>query len=134
MTAQAKQTRFDTTNITCAVERMRANAIINAQMNVEGLSMIGFNLPLFTSSKREEDGLLILAQWAIEPIRKNPAKFMRFPEVGEDALHQRAHNLFLHLSKRKDITEQFLDSAAERMSQAISMQMSLFAKTERKTA
>lgn len=122
MTQKIKtQDAFSNTSIKTPFEKMRARAIVNASLNAQGLSLINFNLTAFLS--RPNDATLILCLWAIEPIQQYSEKFRQHPQEGENALIDRVHNLAIHLQKRSDLPQNFLEHAQAQMKEAITKEM-----------
>ncbi len=98
---------FKETTIKTAFEQMRANAIINAEHNARGISIIDFNITTFLSKRRQKDALFILGLWAVQPIKQNTERFKDHPIQGQTALQKRAENLIDHLNRRPDISDEF---------------------------
>ncbi len=98
---------------------MRACAIINANLDVRGLSLINFNLTTFMGKGRQKDALFILSLWAIEPVRKQTQRFIESPKAGEAALIKRTDNLIVYLKKRSDASDCFIENATSQMTDRI---------------
>ncbi|PCI57076.1 MAG: hypothetical protein COB36_02060 [Alphaproteobacteria bacterium] len=111
--------KFKGTNIKTPFEIMRAGAIIHANMDTRGLSLINFNLTTFLQRGREEDAYSILSFWAIEPIKHQVQRFIQNPEAGREALIKRVEKLIEHLEKRNDTSDYFLETVFTRMTQHI---------------
>ncbi|PCK00499.1 MAG: hypothetical protein COA45_01585 [Zetaproteobacteria bacterium] len=110
---------FKGTNIKTPFEIMRARSIIHAEINTRGLSLIGFNLTTFMAKGREKDAYFILSLWAVEPISHHVQTFRQNPTIGQQALIKRAKKLIMHLEKRSDTSEKFLDTALQQMTENI---------------
>ena len=124
MSTELAISEFKGTNIKTPFEVMRAGAIIHAKMDTRGLSLINFNLTTFLERGREEDSYFILSLWAVEPIKHQTQKFRLSPELGQQALVKRAENLIMHLEKRADTSEYFLNTVLARMTQHINRTLS----------
>lgn len=116
---------FKGTTIKNAFEQMRANAIINAENSVRGISIINFNIGCFLTSKRKDDALFILCHWAIQPIRDNPERFKMHPQDGLHALQHRVKKLVDHLAERADITPEFAQKILDRSYNVIQDEINL---------
>ncbi len=117
---------FTGTGIKTPFDQMRANAMINARHDTRGMSIIIFNLNAFLQQARHEDIYHILSLWAIEPLKRSPAKFRKYPEAGEKALYKRAKALQENLYKTPHIPDWLSESALEYMFNAIEQEMSIF--------
>ena len=119
MSTEIAISEFKGTNIKTPFEVMRAGAIIHANMDTRGLSLINFNLTTFLERGREEDAYSILSFWAIEPIKHQVQRFIQSPQAGQEALIKRAEKLIEHLAKREDTSDYFLETVFARMTQHI---------------
>lgn len=124
MSPSLKPEDFKGTTIKTAFEQMRANAILNAENNVRGMSIINFNVACFLGKHRHNDALFIFAHWAIQPIKKDSERFKRNPIEGQDALKLRANQLTTHLSQREDISEEFSQTLLHHMKNVIAKEIS----------
>lgn len=116
---------FKGTNIKTPFERMRAKAIICANMDTRGLSLISFNLTTFLKKGREDDAFYILSHWAIEPTKQHTLKFHQNPQTGQQALIGRAEKLIEYLEKREDTSDYFLETVLQYMTQHIKDEITL---------
>lgn len=114
---------FSGTGIKTPFDQMRANAMINAKHDVRGMSIINFNINAFLQQARHDDLYYILCQWAVEPIKRSPSKFKRYPEAGERALHKRAIALKNNFVKTPHMPDWLADTALEMMHSAIEEEM-----------
>ena len=112
---------FPGTGIKNPAEKMRAMAIINAKDDLAGISKINFSLTAFLQKGHFTDICIVLEQWATEPIRNTPNKFIRFPEAGKQALIHRSNKLLDNLKQRRDLSppnirtiKTFMHNAIER--------------------
>lgn len=119
MSTELAINKFKGTNIKTPFEIMRAGAIIHANMDTRGLSLINFNLTTFLQKGREEDAYFILSLWAIEPIKHQVQRFIQNPKAGQQALIKRTEKLMEHLAKREDTSDYFLETVFARMTQHI---------------
>lgn len=110
---------FKGTGIKTAFEQMRANAIINADNNARGLSIINFNITAFLARRRQKDALFILGLWAISPIKSNLERFKNYPTDGQKALEKRAENLIVNLQQRPDFSNDFAQELLDHIKTAI---------------
>lgn len=121
---------FKGTGIKTAFEQMRANAIINAENNKRGISIINFNLTAFLHERRQNDLLFILKNWAVQPLRKDLSRFKFAAREGQKALEHRAQQLANHLSARNDITQEAIKTALSHMNETIAEEISLLRVAE----
>lgn len=124
MSTKLTLSQFKGTNIKTPFEIMRANAIIDANMDIRGLSLINFNLTTFLKRGREEDAYFILSFWAIAPIKHQAQKFIQNPQAGQQALIKRTEKLIERLAEREDTSEYFLETVFTRMTQHINRTLS----------
>lgn len=110
---------FSGTTIKTAFDQMRANAVINAQHDTRGLSIISFNISAFIQDARYDDAYFLLNKWAVAPILRSPSKFKRYPRAGHDALYKRAMTLAQDLSDKRLIPYWFVESIMEQMNEQI---------------
>lgn len=121
---------FAGTQIKTPFEKMRANAIVNAKYDTCGLSIISFNVFAFLQHGKSEDAYFLLRRWAIEPIKRNPVKFMKYPEAGYSALIKRVMKLDRDLAIKQNIPDWFAERATAQMRKAVDdMMYSLQQKT-----
>lgn len=114
---------FSNIGITAPFDQMRANAMINAQHDKRGLSVILFNINAFLMQGRRRDILNILKLWAVEPIKRNKHKFKQHPEAGLRALCNRIKTLETSLSGQPGVGCLFTKDAAADMIAAVEKQM-----------
>lgn len=114
---------FSNTGIKAPFDQMRANAMINAQHDTRGLSVLLFNINAFLLQGRRRDIMSILQLWAIEPIKRNKHKFKQHPEAGLRALYNRIHTLEEKLSGQPGIGCLFTKDAAAEMNAMVEQQM-----------
>lgn len=119
MTIKSSSNGFKGTNIKTPFEVMRASAIINANIDTRGLSLINFNLTTFLKKGREEDCYFILSLWAVIPIKNRPQHYIKHPQTGQQALIKRTEELINHLKKRSDTSDYFIEIAHNRMTQNV---------------
>lgn len=119
MTTILSSKKFKGTNIKTPFEVMRASAIINANIDVRGLSLINFNLTTFLEKGREEDSYFILSLWAVMPIKNQMQRFIEQPQSGQQALIRRVEELLTHLTKRSDTSDYFIEMAYKKMTHNI---------------
>ncbi len=110
---------FSGTTIKTAFDQMRANAVINAQHDTRGLSVISFNISAFIQDARYDDAYFLLNKWAVAPIIRSPSKFKRYPRAGHDALYKRAITLAQDLSDKRLIPYWFVESIMKQMNEQI---------------
>lgn len=125
---------FNGTTIKTAFEQMRANAIINAENSIRGVSIIDFNIGSFLGPRRQQDALFILGHWAIQPIRLNTSRFIEQPQRGKDALEHRARQLINHLENRAEVSHDFAATILEHIQKIIAEEINLLAAIEPQTA
>jgi len=124
---------FTGTGIKTPFDQMRANAMINARHDTRGMSIIIFNLNAFLQQARHEDIYHILSLWAVEPIKRSPAKFKKHPEAGEKALYKRAKALQENLYKTPHIPDWLSETSLEHMFASIEKEMSIFALDQKQS-
>ena len=95
---------FSSTGLNSPAEKVRAMAIITATDDTAGLSKIGFSLTVLLQKNSFKDACYVMGQWATEPVRRSPGKFVRFPAAGKEALRTRADAMLDHLADRPDLT------------------------------
>jgi hypothetical protein len=95
---------FTGTNIKSPAEKMRAMTIITATNDTDGLNKINFSLTFFLQKGSFIDLCYVMGQWATEPVRRSPGKFIRFPVAGKEALKTRSDALLDHLAQRPDLS------------------------------
>ena len=117
--------KFKGTCINTPFEKMRARALISADMDARGISLINFNLTAFLHYDKRPGAYLILSLWASEPIRKQVNKFRAYPDEGKQALYKRVYMLGENLRHRKDLPKGFLDKAIIQMKQAVDNEIAL---------
>jgi len=110
---------FAGTRIKTPFEKMRANAIVNAKYDTCGLSIISFNVFAFLQHGKSEEAYFLLRRWAVEPIRRNPSKFVRYPEAGYSALMKRVMKLDRDLQIKQNIPDWFAEHATAQMRKAV---------------
>tara|TARA_R110001592_G_scaffold20926_11_gene84687 strand:+ start:3513 stop:3929 length:417 start_codon:yes stop_codon:yes gene_type:complete len=113
------------TGIKTPFDKMRANAMINARHDTRGMSIIEFNINAFLQQARHEDVYHILRLWAVEPLKRSPSKFQKYPEAGEKALYKRAQALKDNLLRAPHIGDWLAESASEHMSRAIEQELNV---------
>ncbi len=106
---------FVGTQIKTPFDQMRANAMINAQHDERGLSILHFNINAFMRDGRYEDLFYILKLWAVEPMKRQPQKFQRYPLAGYKALMGRIKILETSLAKRANMSQWFIETSAAQM-------------------
>lgn len=131
MSSDLNSRDFAGTNIKSPLEKMRAMSIITAKDDPTGLSMINFNLSNFLKKHNEEDIFFIFGQWATEPVKRSPGKFIRFPASGKEALITRTDALMRNLSQRQDINDNFIESASKYMYKAIDKEVMYLGTNDR---
>ncbi len=117
------QRDFSSIGIKAPFDQMRANAMINAQHDTRGLSVLLFNINAFLMQGRRRDLVNILQLWAIEPIKRNKHKFKQHPQAGLRALQNRIQVLEDTLSGQPGIGYLFTKDAAADMNAAVEKQM-----------
>ncbi len=117
---------FTGTGIKTPFDQMRANAMINAHHDTRGMSIIIFNLNAFLQQARHEDIYHILSLWAIEPLKRSPAKFRKYPKAGKKALYKRAKSLQEKLYKAPHIPDWLSETSLEYMYNSIEKEISAF--------
>ncbi len=110
-----KASDFEGTKIKSAFDQMRANAVINAQHDTRGLSIISFNICAFIQQARFDDAYFVLNEWAVAPLLRNPQKFRKYPRAGMNALYKRAQVLIKDMSKRQNIPYWFIERIQSEM-------------------
>lgn len=110
---------FAGTQIKTPFEKMRANAIVNAKYDTCGLSIISFNVFAFLQHGKSQDAHHLLCRWAVEPIRRNPSKFIKYPEAGYSALIKRVMKLDRDLAIKQNIPDWFAERATAQMRKAV---------------
>lgn len=116
---------FTGTGIKTPFDQMRANAMINAQHDTRGMSIINFNISAFLQQAKHDDIYYILSLWAVEPVKRSPAKFRKYAEAGERALYKRAEALKTNFLKTPHIADWLAETAAEHMFSAIEEEMNV---------
>ncbi len=114
---------FSSIGLTIPFDQMRANAMINAQHDTRGISVLLFNINAFLSQGRRRDILNILKMWAIEPIKRNKDQFEQHPEAGLRALMNRIQTLETSLSGQPGIGCLFTKDAAAGMNAMVEKEM-----------
>lgn len=114
---------FSSIGINAPFDQMRANAMINAQHDTRGLSVLLFNISAFLTQGRRKDTLNILKLWAVEPIKRNKAKFKQHPEAGLRALTNRVQILEDSLSGQPGIAYWFTKDAAAGMNAVVEQEI-----------
>lgn len=107
------------TEISTPFEKMRANTIVNAKYDTCGLSIISFNVFAFLQHGKSEDAYFLLCRWAIEPIKRNPSKFIKYPEAGYSALIKRVMKLDRDFAIKQNIPDWFAERATAQMRKAV---------------
>ncbi len=110
---------FSGTEIKKPAEKMRTMAIINAKDDAIGLNKINFSLTILLQKNSFKDICYIMGQWATEPVRRSPGKFIRFPAAGKDALKTRVDAMLDHLKQRPDLTDSNIETLKIYMHNAI---------------
>ncbi|MCK5374158.1 MAG: hypothetical protein KAJ40_02640 [Alphaproteobacteria bacterium] len=116
---------FSGTGIKTPFDQMRANAMINARHDTRGMSILIFNVNYFLQEARHQDLYYVLSTWAIEPMRRSPAKFKRYPEAGKKALYKRVDICKRNFYMARHIHDCFVDKIVEHMMIAIDNELSL---------
>jgi hypothetical protein len=116
---------FSDTGIKTPFDQMRANAMINAQHDTRGMSILVFNANYFLQEARHQDLYYILSLWAVEPTQRSPVKFRKYPEAGKNALYKRMDTFKEHFYKARHIHDCFIDKAIEHMIIAIDNELAL---------
>ncbi len=106
-------------------DQMRANAMINAQHDKRGMSILIFNANYFLQEARHQDLYYILSLWAVEPTKRSPAKFKKYPEAGRKALYKRVETFRKYFYMARHIHDCFVDKAIEHMMIAINNELSI---------
>ncbi len=114
---------FSGTGIKKPTEKMRAMTIITATDNAAGLNKINFSLTVLLQKSSFKDVCYTMGQWATEPVRRSPGKFIRFPAAGKEALNTRTDALLRHLSPRQDITDANIHSLKAYMNNAVDQEI-----------
>ncbi len=114
---------FSGTNIKTPAEKMRAVTIIKASDDTDGLNKINFSLTFLLQKGCFSDVCYIMGQWATEPVRRCPGKFVRFPAAGKEALTARSDLLLKHLSNRPDLTSANIHMLRTFMNNAIDQEI-----------
>ena len=131
MDADIANRDFTGTTIKTPMDKMRAMSIINAKDDTAGLSLINFNITTFLSKNKQADAFFILGLWATEPVRRYPAKFVRFPEAGKQALSTRADSLMTNLLQRQDVDNDFVDAAKIQINSMINKEITYIRHSEK---
>ena len=116
---------FPGTGLKTPFDQMRANAMINARHDTRGMSVLIFNANYFLQEARHHDLYYILSMWAVEPIKRNPVKFKKYPESGKKALYERVEIMKKNFYMARHIHDCFVDKAADHMMIAIDNELSL---------
>jgi|GEM_PF-4894880 len=116
---------FAGSGIKTPFDQMRANAMINAQHDTRGMSVLVFNANYLLQEARHQDLYYILSLWAVEPMKRSPVKFRKYPEAGEKALQKRMEIFKNHFYMARHIHDCFVDKAIEHMMIAIDNELSL---------
>ena len=114
---------FSGTNIKSSADKMRAMTIITAKDDTDGLNKLNFSLTFLLQSSAHQDICYVMGQWATEPVRRNPGKYIRFPAAGKEALINRADALLKILGQRRDMTGAYIDTLKVFMHNAISKEI-----------
>ncbi|MCK5385418.1 MAG: hypothetical protein KAJ29_07540 [Alphaproteobacteria bacterium] len=124
---------FPDTGIKTPAEKTRAMAIITAKDDASGLNKINFSISAFLQKGALKDICYIMGQWATEPVRRSPGKFIRFPAAGKEALITRADALLKHLQQRRDMTAPHLLSLETYMHNAINHEITYLGSNDQET-
>ncbi len=116
---------FSETGISTPFDQMRANAMINASHDTRGMSILIFNTNAFLQEARHQDLYYILSAWAVEPTKRSPAKFKRYPKAGKKALYKRVEIFKEKFYMAHHIHDYFVDKAVQHMLIAIDNELSL---------
>ncbi len=116
---------FTGTDIKTPFEQMRSNAMINARHDLRGMSVLIFNANYFLQEARHQDLYYILSLWAVEPTKRSPVKFRKYPKAGRNALYKRVEILRKHFYMAPHIHDCFVDTAIDHMMIAIDNELSI---------
>ena len=124
---------FSGTNIKSPADKMRAMTIITARDDADGLNKLNFSLTFLLQSSAHQDICFVMGQWATEPVRRNPGKYVRFPAAGKEALINRTDALLNILGQRRDMTGAYIDTLKVFMHNAIIKEITYLGSNDERT-